>query len=67
MKFFVAATILGFSAGEAKAVEVSLQSVQHLQTIAVVYSGLEKGSEYFINAMATHKLTTSLQPQVAKL
>lgn len=41
------AAIMALSTTKAEAVEVRLQGVQHLQTIAVVYSGLEKGSEYF--------------------
>lgn len=47
MRVFAVAFALMLTAQQALAVEVKLQGVQHLQTVNVVYSDLEKGKEYF--------------------
>ncbi|MGR3815157.1 MAG: hypothetical protein ACU0AU_13760 [Cognatishimia activa] len=47
MRIFAATLALLCSIQPVQALEVNLQGVQHLQTVNVVYSGLEKGREYF--------------------
>lgn len=47
MRYFVATIAFLCSIQQAQALEVKLQGVQHLQTANVVYSGLQKGKEYF--------------------